>query len=45
MIDPMNELRVRQEIGERVRKASQRRLEARAHKKSRARRHGTESQH
>ncbi|HYG93037.1 MAG TPA: hypothetical protein VD859_05550 [Nocardioides sp.] len=45
MIDRMNELRVRQEIGERVRKASQRRLEARAHPKSRGRRNGTEPQY
>jgi len=45
MIEPMNELRVRQEIGERVRKASQRRLEARAHKKARGRRNGSEPQY
>jgi hypothetical protein len=38
MIDPMSELRVRQEIGERVRKASQLRLESRRRARRRERR-------
>lgn len=40
MIDPMNELRVRQEIGERVRRASQRRVASRQRDRRRARRAG-----
>lgn len=43
MPEPLSELRVRQEIGDRVRKASQRRLESRTWRGRRARRAADET--